>query len=107
MQVKIQSRGWTKLGLQFFKAMTISFPSFLETKKKQKLIRVEWSDGKESALASCLPILKPQGDCYNILGTPLKDVMVVELSYESKHPCWTFLYIYKKNNRPTMMHFNY
>jgi hypothetical protein len=36
MQVKIQSKGWTKLGLQYFKAMTISFPSFLQTKKKKK-----------------------------------------------------------------------
>jgi hypothetical protein len=35
MQVKIQSKGWTKLGLQYFKAMTISFPSFLQTKKKK------------------------------------------------------------------------
>jgi len=62
------------------------FPFISTNQKKKKKnwccgSRVEWSDRKESALASCLP-LEPQGDCCNILGAPLQDVMVVEFSYE-------------------------
>jgi hypothetical protein len=36
MQVKIQRKGWTKLGLQYFKAMTISFPFISRNQKKKK-----------------------------------------------------------------------